>query len=58
MAQNAKVVANYPDHDAAEQAVAKLLAASFDVAKLSIIGKNHTQESVVGHNTAGERMKY
>jgi hypothetical protein len=52
------VVAIFPDHDAAEQAVARLRDASFDVTKLSIIGKDHTDESVVGYDTTGERMKY
>ena len=33
------IVATYPDHDAAEQAVSKLRDASFDVTKLSIIGR-------------------
>jgi hypothetical protein len=28
------------------------------VTKLSIIGKDHTEESVVGYDTTGERMKY
>jgi hypothetical protein len=58
MTEEANVVALYPDHDAAEQAVAKLRDASFDVTKLSIIGKDHTEESVVGYDTTWERMKY
>ena len=58
MTEEANVVALYPDHDAAEQAVAKLRDASFDVMKLSIIGKTHTEESVVGYDTTWERMKY
>ena len=51
----------YPDNDhrdAAERAVAKLRDASFDGTKLSIIGKDHTEESVVGYDTIWERMKY
>ena len=43
MSQGTNVVAIYPDHEAAEQAVAKLRDASFDVTRLSIIGKDYTQ---------------
>jgi hypothetical protein len=59
MTEETNVVAIYPDHDSAEQAVSKLRDASFDVTKLSIIGKDyHTDEKVVGYFTSGERMKY
>jgi hypothetical protein len=58
MAEEANVVAIYPDHDTAELAVAKLRDASFDVTKLSIIAKKHTEESVVEYETTWERMKY
>ena len=59
MTEETNIVAVYPDHDAAEQAVSKLRDASFDVTKLSIIGKDyHTDEKVVGYYTTGERMKY
>lgn len=52
------VVAVYNSHTDAEQAVAKLSAASFDIKQVSIIGKDyHTQENVVGYYTAGDRMK-
>src|SRR6202140_5655597 len=52
------VVAVYNSHTEAEQAVAKLSAASFDVTKISIIGKDyHTEEKVVGYYTTGDRMK-
>jgi hypothetical protein len=52
------VVAVYDSHEAAEQAVAKLSAASFDIKKVSIVGKDyHTQENVVGYYTTGDRMK-
>jgi hypothetical protein len=52
------VVAVYDSHTAAEQAVAKLSADSFDITKVSIIGKDyHTEENVVGYYTAGDRMK-
>jgi hypothetical protein len=59
MTEETNVVAIYPDHDSAEQAVSQLRDASFDVTKLSIIGKDyHTDEKVVGYYTTGERMKY
>jgi hypothetical protein len=52
------VVAVYESHTDAEQAVAKLSEASFDIKQVSIIGKDyHTQENVVGYYTAGDRMK-
>ncbi len=59
MTGETNVVAIYPDHDSAEQVVSKLQDASFDVTKLSIIGKDyHTDEKVIGYYTTGERMKY
>ena len=52
------VVAVYSSHTDAENAVAKLGAASFDITKVSILGKDyHTEENVVGYYTAGDRMK-
>jgi hypothetical protein len=52
------VVAVYETHTDAEEAVAKLGAASFDIKQISIIGKDyHTQEHVVGYYTSGDRMK-
>jgi hypothetical protein len=52
------VVAVYNSHTEAEQAVAKLSAASFDITKISIIGKDyHTEEKVVGYYSTGDRMK-
>ena len=52
------VVAVYDSHTNAEEAVAKLSAASFDIKQISIIGKDyHTQENVVGYYTTGDRMK-
>ena len=54
----ASVVATYNDHAGAEQAVAKLSAASFDITKISIVGKNyHSEENVVRYYTTGDRMK-
>jgi hypothetical protein len=52
------MVVVYDSHTEAEQAVAKLSAAHFDIKKVSIIGKDyHTEENVVGYYTAGDRMK-
>jgi hypothetical protein len=58
MTDESSVVAVYSSHADAEQAVAKLSAASFDITKISIIGKDyHTQENVVGYYSTGDRMK-
>jgi hypothetical protein len=52
------MVAVYNSHTEAEEAVAKLGAAAFDIKKISIIGKDyHTEEKVVGYYSAGDRMK-
>jgi hypothetical protein len=59
MTEGTNVVAVYPNHEAAEQAVAKLREAAFDITKLSIVGKDyHTEEKIVGYYTTGDRMKY
>jgi hypothetical protein len=58
MNQSNTVIAVYNSHTEAERAVAKLGAASFDIKKVSIIGKDyHTEESVVGYYSTGDRMK-
>ena len=58
MTDESSVVAVYRSHTDAEKAVAKLSAASFDITKVSILGKDyHTEENVVGYYTAGDRMK-
>ena len=58
MTEASSVVAVYSSHTDAEKAVAKLSAASFDITKVSIVGKDyHTEENVVGYYTAGDRMK-
>src|ERR1700686_1000777 len=52
------VVAVYSSHTEAEQAVSKLSAASFDITRISIVGKDyHTEEKVVGYYSTGDRMK-
>lgn len=58
MSDPSNVVAVYNSHTEAEGAVAKLSAASFDITKISIIGKDyHTEENVVGYYSTGDRMK-
>ncbi len=58
MGDQNSVVAIYNTHLEAEQAVAKLSAAAYDIKKVSIVGKDyHTEEKVVGYYTTGDRMK-
>src|SRR4029077_10314107 len=58
MTDSNSVVAVYSSHTDAEKAVAKLSVASFDITKISIVGKDyHSEENVVGYYTAGDRMK-
>jgi Protein of unknown function (DUF3341) len=53
------VVAIFDDHTGAENAVKELKDVGFNVKKLSIIGRDyHTEESVVGFYSTGDRMKY
>lgn len=52
-------VAVFDAHDDAEAAIKKLTAASFDIKKLSVIGKGyHTEEKAVGFYNAGDRVKF
>jgi uncharacterized membrane protein len=56
---NNAVVAIYKSHTEAEAAVKELQHSSFDMKKLSIVGRDyHTDEHVVGYYNAGDRMKY
>ena len=56
---NNSVVAIYKSHSEAEEAIKELERSGFDMAKLSIVGRDyHTDEHVVGYYTAGDRMKY
>jgi uncharacterized membrane protein len=53
------VIAVFPDHTAAENAVKKLTAAGFEMKNLSVVGKGyHTEEKVVGFYNAGDRIKF
>src|SRR5271154_5273824 len=53
------VVAVYPTHTEADQAVKELQSGGVDMQKLSIVGNGyHTDEHAVGYYNAGDRMKY
>lgn len=53
------VVAIYPTHTEADQAVKELQRGGVDMHKLSIVGKGyHTDEHAVGYYNTGDRMKY
>ncbi len=59
MSTQNSVVAVYPTHTEADQAVKELQRGGVDMQKLSIVGKGyHTDEHVVGYYNAGDRMKY
>jgi hypothetical protein len=58
MNDESNIAAIYNTHTQAEEALQKLSAASFDIKKISIVGKGyHTEENVVGYYTTGDRMK-
>jgi hypothetical protein len=53
------VVATYPRHSDAENAVNLLKKGNFNIKKLAIVGKGyHTEDQVVGYYTTGDRMKH
>jgi len=53
------VIAVFADHQAAESALKKLAAAGFEMKHLSVVGKGyHTDETVVGFYSAGDRIKF
>src|ERR1700692_3319415 len=59
MPEKSAVIAVYPSHSQAEEALKELHRSGFDMKKLSIMGKDyHTDEHVVGYYNAGDRMKY
>jgi len=59
MNKDNSIVAIYPSHTAAEEAIKELQQSGFDMKKLSIVGRDyHTDEHVVGYYNAGDRMKY
>ena len=53
------VVAIYPTHTEADQAVKELQRSGVDMHQLSIVGRGyHTDEHAVGYYNTGDRMKY
>jgi len=53
------VVAVYPQHSDAENAINLLKKADFNIKKLAILGQGyHTEDQVVGYYTTGDRMKH
>jgi Heat induced stress protein YflT domain len=53
------VVAVYPSHVQAEDAVKELQKSGYKMKQLSIVGRDfHTEDHVVGYYNAGDRMKY
>ena len=53
------VIAVFPHHREAEDAVKKLSTAGFDMKNLSVVGKGyHTEEKVVGFYNTGDRIKF
>jgi hypothetical protein len=53
------VVAVYPLHSDAENAVSLLKKSNFNIKKLAIVGQGyHTEDQVVGYYTTGDRMKH
>jgi uncharacterized membrane protein len=58
MNENNSIIAIYPSHTAAEEAIKELQRSGFDMKKLSIVARDHhTDEHVVGYYNAGDRMK-
>jgi hypothetical protein len=58
MNDQSNAVAIYNSHAQAEAALRDLSHASFDITKVSILGKGYqTEEKVVGYYTTGDRMK-
>jgi len=53
------VIAVFPSHDAADNAVKQLGEAGFDIKQLSVVGKGfHSEEKIVGFYNAGDRIKF
>ena len=52
-------VAVFKDHESADIAVRQLASSGFDITKVTIIGRGfHTEESVTGFYTLGDRVKF
>ncbi|HRG46125.1 MAG TPA: hypothetical protein PLX69_06730 [Leptospiraceae bacterium] len=58
MNNNSSIVAIYSSHTEAELAIKELQQSSFNMQKLSIIGRDYrTDEHVIGYYNVGDRMK-
>jgi hypothetical protein len=52
-------IAVFPNHQAAERAVKKLIEAGFEMKNLSLVGKGyHSEEKVTGFYGMGDRVKF
>ena len=59
MSNSDTLVAVFPDHAAAENAVKTLAQAGFELKTLSVIGKGyHTEQDVVGFYNVGDRVTF
>lgn len=59
MSKDNSAVAFFQSHNKAEETVRELQKSGFEMTKLSIVGKDyHTDEHVVGHYNAGDRMMF
>jgi hypothetical protein len=59
MTTTESVIAIFTDHMAADAAVKKLAASSFDVKNLSVVGKGyHSDEKVLGFYNMGDRVSF
>jgi uncharacterized membrane protein len=57
MSENDSVIAIFTSHTQAEEAIKELQKSSFDMKKLSIVGKDyHTEENVVGYYNLGDQV--
>jgi hypothetical protein len=59
MEHSKSIAAVYLTHEAAEEAVRKLVSADFDMSHLSVVGKGfHTEDKVVGFYNFGDRIRF
>jgi hypothetical protein len=58
MPKNNSIIAVYPSHTAADEAIKAIKDSGFDIRKLSLVARDfHTDEHVVGYYHTGDRMK-
>lgn len=59
MQSNDTVIAVFDEHESADTAIKKLVAAGFEMKDLSIVGKGyHTDEHVAGFYNQGDRVRF